>query len=123
MVGRPLEATDPVTTHVAVSDPQLVRAARAALDELDWQQLEELDDRTLVLWVRAALLHMRQRGAIDHAWFEQFRKSDGNRWFIGRGRRRESGMPSFRSRRSTPAFPHVGKLRAESGFEPVGSRS
>src|SRR5690625_312893 len=35
MVGRTLEATDSVTTHVAVSDQQLVRAARAALDELD----------------------------------------------------------------------------------------
>src|SRR5690625_5298732 len=121
MVGRTLEATDSVTTHVAVSDQQLVRAARAALDELDWQQLEELDDKTLVLWVRAALLHMRQRGAIDHAWFEQFRKSDGNHWFIGGGRKRESGMPSFRFSRSTPAFPHAGKMRAESGFEPVGS--
>src|SRR5690625_7603576 len=64
---------------------------------------------------------MRQRGAIDHAWFEQFRKSDGNHWFIGGGRKRESGMPSFRFSRSTPAFPHAGKMRAESGFEPVGS--
>jgi hypothetical protein len=54
---------------------------------------------------------MRVQGAIEHAWFDDFIRHDGNRYFIwgGRpGRTKGWGMPAFPRGRAAPAFPRIG---------------
>ncbi|HLS00374.1 MAG TPA: helicase-related protein, partial [Beutenbergiaceae bacterium] len=122
-VGRTLEATTTVAVGVAFTNPEIINAAKAALDQAGVAQLVSgVDETTLVRWVRAIMMHMRLRGAIDHPWWNSYRKHEGNRWFLGGGRRRDEGMPGFRMRQSVPAFPYVGRIsRKDSEFEPIAS--
>ena len=65
-------------------------------------------DESLVAWVRGVLEHMRVEGAVEHEWFDDFIRHDGNRYWIWGGRRRSQGMPAFPRGRSAPAFPRIG---------------
>ena len=60
---------------------------------------------------------MRVQGAIEHEWFQQFIRHDGNRYFIWGGRPRGQGMPAFPRGRSAPAFPRIGP--AAPGKDPL----
>ncbi|MFC7751869.1 helicase-related protein [Tsukamurella soli] len=66
------------------------------------------------------LLHMHQRGAIGHPWFERFRQEDGNRWWITGGRKRTEGMPGFGRGTSAPGYPITGKT-GDTDLEPIAS--
>lgn len=133
--GRTLELTGSVAAEVDAHPERMVRAARAALQGFALHDtLEgdggELDDRTLVQWVRGVLDRMRAQGAIDHEWFTRYRFEDGQRWSIWGGRPRGEGMPAFpstgvgRTGRPAPAYPRVGGTLdkgKESGLDPVTS--
>jgi len=123
-VGRTLETTGSVVAEVDAPRAALVRTAREALGQLDQDSLDGLgaSDDELVGWVRGVLEHMRRRGAIAHPWFVKFRTSDGNRWWITGGRRRQDGVPGFGRGNSAPGFPRVGGTPHKDGdLEPITS--
>ena len=113
-VGRTLEQTGSAVAEVDAGQPSaLASHARAVLgatdvhDTLDGD-LAALADESLVAWVRGVLEHMRVEGAVEHEWFDDFIRHDGNRYWIWGGRRRSQGMPAFPRGRSAPAFPRIG---------------
>ena len=67
------------------------------------------DDATLVRWVRGVLDRMRAQGAIDHPWFDKYRREDGNRWSITGGRPRRTACPP--SREAAPPRLPAGRRR------------
>jgi len=135
--GRTLELTGSAAVEVdAGNADDMAAAARTAIDGLSWPvQLDgttdEPDDATLVRWVRGVLDRMRAQGAVDHPWFERYRRDDGNRYSIWFGRPRGQGMPAFPNGRPAPAYPRVGGARAagargrgtgaDGGLDPVTS--
>lgn len=121
-VGRTLERTGTVTAYVNVSTSVLRSCAREVVDSPDVQLTTDgFDDATLLGWCRGILLHMRARGAVEHEWFEKFRKEDGNRWWITGGRKRSQGMPAFGKNQGAPAFPVLGGSARAADLEPVAS--
>ena len=122
-VGRTLEQTGSAVVEVDAGEPvALASIARAALGADDVQDtldggLAALSDDRLVAWVRGVLERMRVQGAIEHEWFQQFIRHDGNRYFIWGGRPRGQGMPAFPRGRSAPAFPRIGS--AAPGKDPL----
>jgi len=128
--GRTLELTGAVTVEVQAGTAERMAAlARAALSGTARQ--ERLDDagpsdEDLVRWVRGVLDRMRIQGAIDHPWFEPYRKHDGNDWWIRGGRPprfRLGGMPAFPRDRPAPAYPKVGgKTSPGRGLDSVTSQ-
>lgn len=113
-VGRTLEQTGSVVIEVDAGHPaKLAAIGRAVLDKGEVQEdldnpLASLNDAQVVAWVRGTLEHLRERGAIEHEWFNRYLKADGNRYSIWGGRPRGQGMPSFPKGRSAPAFPRIG---------------
>jgi ATP-dependent helicase YprA (DUF1998 family)/Zn-finger nucleic acid-binding protein len=122
-VGRTLEQTGSAVVEIdAGESAALASIARAALGADDVQdtldgELAALSDDQLVAWVRGVLERMRVQGAIEHEWFQQFIRHDGNRYFIWGGRPRGQGMPAFPRGRSAPAFPRIGS--AAPGKDPL----
>lgn len=121
-VGRTLELTGTVASGVAAGDAkQLETIARKALTAtlnagaLDVEgPAESLTATQLLWWTRGVLERLRERGAIDHAWYQRYIKDDGARWFISGGRPRGEGMPAFPEGRDAPAYPRLGsKLPTE----------
>src|SRR5699024_12327150 len=78
-------------------------------------------ERDLIAWVRGVLERMRTRGAIEHDWFDRFRREDGKRWSIWGGRPRHEGMPAFPRGASAPSYPRVGGAAADSHRAPPAS--
>ncbi len=113
-VGRTLEQTGTVVVEVEAGQPaKLAAIGRATLDKAELQDgldspLSALADARLVAWVRGTLEHLRERGAIEHEWFNRFLTEDGNRYRIWGGRPRGQGMPAFPKGRAAPAFPRIG---------------
>lgn len=111
-VGRTLEQTGSVVVEVEAGQPaKLAAVGRSALDKAELQDAFEgsaFTDARLVAWVRGTLEHLRERGAIEHEWFQRYIKEDGNRYRIWGGRPRSQGMPPFPNGRSAPGFPRVG---------------
>ncbi|HEY7813536.1 MAG TPA: helicase-related protein, partial [Nakamurella sp.] len=68
-------------------------------------------------WVVGVLDRMRAQGAVDHAWFDRYRRDDGHRYSIWGGRPRAQGMPAFPRDRPAPGYPTVG------GGRPAGGRA
>ncbi|KQY51702.1 DEAD/DEAH box helicase [Nocardioides sp. Root140] len=110
-LGRTLELTGTVGAEVEVAEALMRTAARQALDDARETTLVEMsdDDTHLLWWVRGVLERMRERGSIEHPWFQKLIEEDGNRYFIWRGRPRSDGMPAFPIGRTAPAFPRVGQ--------------
>ncbi len=115
--GRTLERTGAVTVGVDAGEPaRMAAAARSALGSTPHQTSTagEHTDATLVRWVRGVLTRMRAQGAIDHPWFDKYRREDGNRWWVTGGRNPQDGMPAFpgnrpgRPGRPAPGYPRVG---------------
>lgn len=129
-LGRTLELTGTVNAEVHAGQPsKMADAARAVLagftlqDTLD-NTATAPDEGTLVRWVRGVLDRMRAQGAIDHPWFERYRREGGSRWSIWVGRPRSEGMPAFPPGRPAPAYPTIGgtgAARQDSGLDPVTS--
>lgn len=127
--GRTLELTGAVAAQVDAGHPaRLVATARTALQGFALQgtleQDAEPDDATLVRWVRGVLERLRTQGAIDHPWFETYRREDGARWSIWGGRPKVEGMPAFPAGRPAPMYARVGgslPSGKESGLDPVTS--
>jgi len=113
-VGRTLEQTGSLLVEVEAGQPaKLAAIGRAVLDKAEVQEgmdtpLNELSDARIIAWVRGTLEHLRDRGAIEHEWFNRYLKADGNRYSIWGGRPRGQGMPAFPKGRSAPAFPRIG---------------
>lgn len=134
-LGRTLELTGSVAVEVDAGEPdRMAAAARTALASTAHQTSTtqsdgEHTDATLIQWVRGVLDRMRAQGAIDHTWFDKYRKEDGNRWWVTGGRARHDGMPSFpgnkpgRPGRPAPGYPRVGGSDTDraDGLEPVTS--
>ncbi|MFJ4108639.1 DEAD/DEAH box helicase [Oerskovia enterophila] len=125
-VGRTLEATGSVVAEVQVDEAVMAASAQGALADATVQgSLDTFtpDHRDLVAWVRGVVERLRTRGAIQHEWFDRFRREDGNRWWITGGRPRHEGMPGFGRGNSAPAFPRIGGSGAvkDSDLEPVGA--
>jgi len=119
-VGRTLELTGTAAAGVSAGDAkQLEAMARKALTatlnaealEIDGPA-ESLTAIQLLQWVRGVLERLRERGAIDHAWYQRYIKDDGARWFISGGRPRGEGMPAFPEGRDAPAYPRLGSRLA-----------
>jgi hypothetical protein len=113
-VGRTLEQTGSVAVEVDAGEPAaLASIARSVVTTTEGQDtldgdLANAPDQRLIMWTRGVLEHMRVQGAIEHAWFDDFIRHDGNRYFIWGGRPRGQGMPAFPRGRSAPAFPRTG---------------
>jgi ATP-dependent helicase YprA (DUF1998 family) len=121
-VGRTLASTGSVVADVNVAAPVLHACATAALDAAGAQAILGGAEQTrLAAWVRGVLEHLRTRGAIEHEWFDKFRREDANRWWITGGRRRSEGMPGFGKGSSAPGFPVFGGAARDTDFEPVSS--
>ncbi len=121
-VGRTLETTGSAIAHVDVADTVLRACASEALDSADVQlAITDPEDTQLLAWVRGVLERMRTRGAIEHQWFDKFRREDGNRWWVTGGRRRDQGMPGFGKGNSAPGFPVLGGSVRDTDLEPVSS--
>lgn len=119
-VGRTLELTGTAAAGVAAGDArQLETIARKALtatlnaNALDVDgPVEAVTERQLLWWVRGVLERLRERGAIDHVWYQRYINDDGARWFISGGRPRGEGMPAFPEGRDAPAYPRLGSKLA-----------
>ncbi|GGC73854.1 DEAD/DEAH box helicase [Hoyosella rhizosphaerae] len=121
-VGRTLERTGTVTAYVNVPTSVLRSSAREVVEAPDVQLTTDgFDDTALLAWCRGILLHMRARGAVEHEWFDKFRKDDGNRWWITGGRHRSQGMPGFGKGQSAPTFPTLGGAARGTDLEPIAS--
>ncbi len=134
-LGRTLELTGSVAVEVDAGEPdRMAAAARTALASTAHQTSTTQSDgehpeATLIQWVRGVLDRMRAQGAIDHTWFDKYRKENGNRWWVTGGRARHDGMPSFpgnkpgRPGRPAPGYPRVGGSDTDraDGLEPVTS--
>jgi len=121
-VGRTLETTGSAVAHVDVAPPVLQACAAEALQAAEIQlSLDEFDDAVMTAWVRGVLERMRTRGAIEHEWFDKFRREDGNRWWVTGGRRRDQGMPGFGKGNSAPGFPVLGGSVRDTDLEPVSA--
>ncbi|MFF2053290.1 DEAD/DEAH box helicase [Leifsonia sp. NPDC058194] len=115
-VGRTLELTGAVAAGVSAGDArQLETIGRKAIattlsaDALDIERPEEsLPETTVLWWIRGVLERLRERGAIDHPWYQKYIADDGARWFISGGRPRGEGMPAFPEGRDAPAYPRLG---------------
>ncbi|MGO4956689.1 DEAD/DEAH box helicase [Luteococcus sp. Sow4_B9] len=115
-VGRTLEQTGSLSVHVnAGSAAMMATTARTVLRNDNQQTLDDpladLDDAVLTQWVRGVVEHMRTQGSIEHQWFDNYIRKDGQRWAIWGGRPRNQGMPAFPKGRSAPAFPRIGGSR------------
>lgn len=123
--GRTLELTGSVAVEVEAGQPaKMAAAARTALAGFAQQTAidGEPRDAALVGWVRGVLDRMRAQGAIEHPWFDTYRREDGNRWSITGGRPRQDGMPAFPRGRPAPGYPRVGgDGEPRDGLEPVTS--
>jgi ATP-dependent helicase YprA (DUF1998 family) len=125
--GRTLELTGAVAVEVEAGQPaKLAGAARAALASSAQQTAidGEPTEATLVRWVRGVLDRMRAQGAVEHPWFDKYRREDGNRWSVSGGRPRQDGMPAFPRGRPAPGYPRVGgssDSKSAEGLEPVTS--
>ena len=121
--GRTLELTGAVAVEVEAGLPaKMAGAAHAALagTALQTSTGGEPGDAALVRWVRGVLDRMRAQGAVEHPWFDKYRREDGNRWSISGGRPRQDGMPAFPRGRPAPGYPTVGGNPGD-GLEPVTS--
>ena len=130
-IGRTLELTGAVAVEVDAGEPtRMAAAARMALGATAHQTSTggAHGDATLIRWVRGVLDRMRAQGAIDHPWFDKYRKEDGNRWWVTGGRNPQDGMPAFpgnrpgRVGRPAPGYPRVGGTDGPArsdGLEPV----
>lgn len=115
-VGRTLELTGTVAAGVSAGDAKQLetigRKAIASTLNQDTLGIEGPDDllasEQVTRWVRGVLERMRERGAIEHAWYKKYIEDDGGRWFIFGGRPRGEGMPAFPEGRDAPAYPRLG---------------
>lgn len=115
-VGRTLELTGTVAAGVSAGDAKQLETIgrKAVAGTLHQPQLaveapnDELTADQLVRWVRGVLERMRERGAIEHSWYQKYIQDDGSRWFISGGRPRGEGMPAFPEGRDAPAYPRLG---------------
>lgn len=121
-VGRTLQSTGTAIAQVDVSAAVLRSAATEAIEDAEAQQvLGGIAETRLLAWVRGVLEHLRARGAIEHEWFDKFRREDGNRWWLTGGRRRGEGMPGFGKGSSAPGFAILGGAAGDTDLEPVAS--
>ncbi|MBX7447198.1 DEAD/DEAH box helicase [Mycolicibacterium sp. 3033] len=121
-VGRTLETTGSAVAHVDVAASVLRACAAEALQAAQIQlSFDEFDDAVLTAWVCGVLERMRTRGAVEHEWFDKFRREDGNRWWVTGGRRRDQGMPGFGKGNSAPGFPVLGGSVRDTDLEPVSA--
>jgi ATP-dependent helicase YprA (DUF1998 family) len=121
-VGRTLETTGSAVAQVEVAESVLRACATEAVEGAGVQLATGgIDEARLLTWVRGVLERMRTRGAIEHEWFDKFRREDGNRWWVTGGRRRDQGMPGFGKGNSAPAFPVLGATVRDTDLEPVSS--
>ncbi|MEA9986068.1 DEAD/DEAH box helicase [Subtercola sp. RTI3] len=114
-LGRTLELTGSVAAEVDAGAPErLSTLARPLLINFDIgvtfgsNMAAELQDSTLITWVRGVLERIRTRGGISHVWLTPYLKDDGKRWLIWGGRNRGQGVPAFPPGRPAPAFPRIG---------------
>ncbi|OBB77110.1 DEAD/DEAH box helicase [Mycobacterium sp. 852014-52144_SCH5372336] len=121
-VGRTLETTGSAVAHIEVAESVLRSCATEALEAAGAQlTFGRADDARQLAWVRGVLERMRSRGAIEHEWFDKFRREDGNRWWVTGGRRRDQGMPGFGKGNSAPGFPVLGGSVRDTDLEPVSA--
>ncbi|TWS20027.1 DEAD/DEAH box helicase [Tsukamurella asaccharolytica] len=120
-VGRTMERTGTALAYLDVPTSKLLAIGHEVVRSPDVQtSLDDPEDAILLRWIQGVLLHLRQRGAIAHPWFERYRQEDGNRWWITGGRKRGEGMPGFGRGSSAPAYPITGKS-GETDLEPIAS--
>ena len=121
--SRTLELTGSACAEVAAGDHDtLTAAARVAIDGVSWPvrldgSTAEPDTKRLLQWVVGVLDRIRAQGAVDHPWFDRYRRDDGHRYSIWGGRPRAQGMPPFPRDRPAPGYPTVG------GGRPAGGRA
>lgn len=114
-LGRTLELTGSLAAQVDAGDPELLDTiGRRVINGFERQEQlgedapEHVDSRAVVMWVRGVLERMRDRGAIEHAWFQKYIQNDGKRYWVWGGRKRNVGMPAFPAGRDAPGYPRVG---------------
>lgn len=125
-LGRTLEVTGSVAARVDVPALTLSTLAKLTIDEAGGQPFASVappDERARIAWVRGVLERMRERGAVEHEWFQRYQQEDGSRFSIWTGRPRSQGMPAFPKGRPAPAYPRIGgsKLAKETDLDPVAS--
>lgn len=119
-VGRTLELTGSLAASVSIPEPALLAVARKVLTDtpadgvLDIFAPAEATDAVVVRWARGVIEHMRDRGAIEHEWFNRYIADDGKRYSIWGGRKKGEGMPAFPNGREAPGYPRVGAVGAAS---------
>ncbi|MDO5727026.1 MAG: helicase-related protein, partial [Bowdeniella nasicola] len=125
-LGRTLELTGTMVCEVDIPAPQMLWIAKKAYNDVPQMRLDEVaepSDAQFLAWVRGVLVRMRVQGGIYHDWLDRYLQSQGRRWQVWGGRKRDAGMPAFPAGRPAPAFPAVGSLPRNSEFDPVTARS
>ena len=126
-IGRTLERTGSLAVEVDASPADLAHAAEQAIDEAGglptFEGLPPLTEQRKIAWARGVLERMRERGAVEHEWFQRYQQDDGKRYSIWGGRPRAAGMPAFPAGRAAPGYPRVGgeKLKKDVDLDPVTS--
>ena len=117
-VGRTLELTGSLAASVSMPEPALLAVARKVLTAvpadgvLEALAPVEAKDADVIRWARGVLERMRDRGAIEHEWFNRYIADDGKRYSIWGGRKKGEGMPAFPNGREAPGYPRVGAIGA-----------
>ncbi|WP_329414613.1 DEAD/DEAH box helicase [Nocardia vinacea] len=119
--GRTLELTGTTAAEVLLEDPLLMAdLARDAHLKVQSGQIDPQSPERYLVFVRGLLERMRYRGAIKHAWLDDWIKNAGTKRFGTIWGRRADGMPAFPRGLSAPTFV---RDRAKKGSEFDGIES
>lgn len=106
-LARSLVSTGSLTVAVNVPDGIAGTAAKEAIAEIAQQNLKGQTPKSLRAWVRGILEMIRIRGGINHPWFAEYLRDDGNAYLLNRRQSRARGVPAF-PKGGSPEFPRVG---------------
>ena len=104
-LARSLTLTRAVSVAVSATDSELFDAAERALATVGAQQ--HTDAEISLVWARGVVEAIRAKGGIDHPWFKEYLKHDGNAYLLNRREARAKGVPSF-PKGGAPKFPRIG---------------
>lgn len=120
---RSLVYTGAVNAYVDAADSELLGAARTAISGVTSSMFDpQLDDATLLGWVRGLLELMRTRGGIYSPLLRDFIVADGNTWKLNNRYAKALGVPGF-PKGGAPEFPRSGPVLDDKdrGITPLGS--
>ncbi|MFV2211353.1 DEAD/DEAH box helicase [Actinomadura sp. LOL_016] len=102
--GRTLDLTRTAVAEVALPDPVRVAALARDVHTQVSGMIERQDDARYAAFVRGLLERLRYRGAIKHAWLDQWIACGGTKRFGSIWGRRPDGMPAFPRGLGAPTF-------------------